>query len=107
MTQLAKTKLHNLHMLKGDILMSEVHNNDIRELLDTIPVIPNELMEEYLVRQYNITPNKAREIIYTILTRREMMILRHRIREIDPEAFINVIDSREILGKGFKSLDAE
>lgn len=37
--------------------MSEVHNNDIRELLDTIPVIPNELMEEYLVRQYNITPN--------------------------------------------------
>ena len=45
--------------------MSEVHNNDIRELLDTIPVIPNELMEEYLVRQYNITPNKAREIIYS------------------------------------------
>ena len=27
--------------------MSEVHNNDIRELLDTIPVIPHELMEEY------------------------------------------------------------
>ena len=46
----------------------------------------------------------SREIIYTILTRREMMILRHRIREIDPEAFINVIDSREILGRGFKSL---
>ena len=50
---------------------------------------------------------ESREIIYTILTRREMMILRHRIREIDPEAFINVIDSREILGKGFKSLDEE
>ena len=36
-----------------------------------------------------------------------MMVLRHKIREIDPEAFINVIDSREILGKGFKPLDAE
>ena len=47
---------------------------------------------------------ESREIIYTILTRREMMILRHRIREIDPDAFINVIDSREILGRGFKSL---
>lgn len=47
---------------------------------------------------------ESRDIIYTILTRREMMILRHRIREIDPEAFINVIDSREILGRGFKSL---
>ena len=41
---------------------------------------------------------------YTILTRREMMILRHRIAEIDPEAFINVIDSKEILGRGFKPL---
>ena len=46
-------------------------------------------------------------MIYTILTRREMMVLRHKIREMDAEAFINVIDSREILGKGFKSLDAE
>ena len=44
------------------------------------------------------------KIIYTILSRKEMMVLRHRIREIDPEAFINVIDSREILGRGFKSL---
>lgn len=44
--------------------MSEVHNADIRELLDTIPVIPDALMEEYLTRQYSITPNKAREIIY-------------------------------------------
>ena len=50
---------------------------------------------------------EPREVIYTILTRREMMVLRHKIREIAPEAFINVIDSREILGKGFKPLDAE
>ncbi|MEG2339133.1 MAG: YitT family protein [Odoribacter sp.] len=45
-----------------------------------------------------------RDMIYTILTRREMMILRHRIAEIDPEAFINVIESKEILGRGFKPL---
>ena len=32
--------------------MSEIHNSDIRELLDAIPVIPNELMAEYLTRQY-------------------------------------------------------
>ena len=46
-------------------------------------------------------------MIYTILTRREMMVLRHRIAEVDPEAFINVIDSKEILGKGFKPLTEE
>lgn len=48
-----------------------------------------------------------RNIIYTVLTRREMMILRHRIAEIDPDAFINVLDSREILGHGFKPLHEE
>ena len=47
---------------------------------------------------------ESRNMIYTILTRREMMILRHRIAEIDPEAFINIIDSKEILGRGFKPL---
>ena len=46
-----------------------------------------------------------RNMIYTILTRREMMVLRHRIAEIDPEAFINVIDSKEILGRGFKDIN--
>ena len=44
--------------------MSEIHNSDIRELLDAIPVIPNELMAEYLTRQYQVSKNMAQEIIY-------------------------------------------
>ncbi|SDD02567.1 YitT family protein [Williamwhitmania taraxaci] len=50
---------------------------------------------------------EERSMIYTILTRREAMVLRHRIAEIDPKAFVNVIDSKEILGHGFKSLQAD
>lgn len=53
---------------------------------------------------YNQTSS---DIIYTVLTRREMMILRYKIAKIDPQAFINVIDSKEILGRGFKPLLAE
>lgn len=49
---------------------------------------------------------ESRQIIYTILTLREMMVLRHHIKKLDPEAFINIIDSKEILGRGFKALDA-
>lgn len=48
--------------------------------------------------------DENRKVIYTVVTRREMVILRHKIVNIDPEAFINVIDSKEILGKGFKEL---
>lgn len=55
--RMARAELKRKHM-------SEVHNNDIRELLDVIPVIPHNLMMEYLTRQYNMTPNKAREVIY-------------------------------------------
>lgn len=49
---------------------------------------------------------ESRQIIYTILTLREMMVLRQHIKKVDPEAFINIIDSKEILGRGFKALDA-
>ena len=48
-----------------------------------------------------------RPVIYTILTRREYSILLSRIAVIDPEAFINVLDSNEIMGKGFKKLSVE
>ncbi|MCB8965030.1 MAG: YitT family protein [Bacteroidales bacterium] len=48
-----------------------------------------------------------RPVIYTIVTRREYAILLSRIAEIDPDAFINVLDSNEIMGKGFKKLSIE
>lgn len=60
-----------------------------------------------LLKGVGMYKGEDRNVIYTILTRREMMILRHRIVEIDPHAFINVIDSKEILGQGFKPLKDE
>ena len=48
---------------------------------------------------------EEKQILYTILSRREATILRYRINEIDPQAFINIIDSKEIIGKGFNSIE--
>lgn len=48
-----------------------------------------------------------RKIIFTVLNRREVEILKDHIREIDPKAFVTVIDANEILGEGFKSLDED
>ncbi|MFA8449593.1 MAG: YitT family protein [Bacteroidales bacterium] len=50
---------------------------------------------------------KERKMIYTVVTRRELSILKDKINKEDPEAFVNVMDSNEILGKGFKSLDED
>ncbi len=43
-------------------------------------------------------------IIFTVVNRREMAILEEYIHEIDPTAFLTVLEANEILGEGFKSL---
>jgi len=43
-------------------------------------------------------------IIFTVVNRREMALLEEYISQIDPEAFVTVIEAKEILGYGFKSL---
>lgn len=43
-------------------------------------------------------------IIFTVVNRREVVMLEEFIHQIDPGAFLTVIDANEILGNGFKSL---
>ena len=50
---------------------------------------------------YNGAPKK---IIYTVVDRKELIMLQTYVHEIDPNAFISVIDSSETLGDGFQSL---
>jgi uncharacterized membrane-anchored protein YitT (DUF2179 family) len=47
---------------------------------------------------------EEKQIIYTVVSRRELAILQKYIGAIDPDAFITVMDAREILGEGFQSL---
>lgn len=47
---------------------------------------------------------KERTIIYTVVSRREMAMLQDFIHDIDPTAFMTVINANEIVGNGFKSL---
>lgn len=46
-----------------------------------------------------------RKMIYTTVTRRESQILLSHISKIDPKAFVNVMDSSQVLGEGFKAID--
>ncbi len=47
---------------------------------------------------------EKKQIIYTVVSRREVAILEEYISNIDPEAFITIMDTREILGEGFQNL---
>ena len=48
-----------------------------------------------------------RRMVYVTLDRADLVKLKSNIRHIDPLAFINVIDSAEIMGLGFKALPEE
>lgn len=46
-----------------------------------------------------------KNMIFMVVNRRELSMLQDYIHSIDPEAFVTVMETNEILGKGFKSLD--
>lgn len=51
--------------------------------------------------------NNERPVIFTVVNRRELAILEDYIHDIDPDAFLTVSNTSEILGNGFKSLRAK
>ncbi len=57
----------------------------------------------YLDGEGMYTGEKKR-IIYTVVSRREVAILEEYISKIDPDAFITIMDAKEILGEGFQNL---
>lgn len=58
----------------------------------------------YLDGEGMFTGEKKR-IIYTVVSRREVAILEEYISKIDPDAFITIMDAKEILGEGFQNLN--
>lgn len=83
---------------KSLIIISDKHQ-EIREKL----IIDMERGGTYLDGAGMYAGDKKR-VIYTVVNRREVAILKQHIHEIDPNAFVAVSDAKEILGEGFKSL---
>lgn len=50
---------------------------------------------------------KEKNVIFLVLTRREIPIMKHYIHQTDPDAFITIMDTRQTLGEGFKSLNED
>ncbi|MCI2047485.1 MAG: YitT family protein [Faecalibacterium sp.] len=47
---------------------------------------------------------RAEQVLVTVLTRHQAAQLRNFLRENDPKAFITIVNSSEIIGKGFRSV---
>lgn len=45
-----------------------------------------------------------KKMLYCIVTTSEMLVLKNKVYDIDPKAFITIMDTSEVKGKGFKSI---
>ncbi len=86
---------------KALIIISNKHEDIKHKLL-----IELERGGTYLKGEGMFTGEK-KQIIYTVVSRREVAILQEYISQIDPDAFITVMDTKEILGEGFQSLHSK
>ncbi|RLD48777.1 MAG: YitT family protein [Bacteroidetes bacterium] len=57
-----------------------------------------------LLKGEGLYSTKEKEVLLTVVNRRETVMLQDYINRIDPNAFVTVINANEILGNGFKSL---
>jgi len=83
---------------KAMIIISEKHEEIKQKIL-----VDLERGGTYL-KGNGMYTGEEKKIIYTVVSRREVAILEQFINQIDSNAFITIMDAREILGEGFQSL---
>jgi uncharacterized membrane-anchored protein YitT (DUF2179 family) len=100
-------------LVKAFLLDVVIESINVRKHV-TIISKESKAIEEYIINVLNrgATISKAcgaytgeeKEIITTVLGRRQTVMLRDYIRSIDKDAFITIVNSSETIGKGFRTI---
>ena len=62
-------------------------------------------MAEPIFNSEELFSGQLKNVIFTVISRCELATLQTMIHKIDTKAFLTVMDTNEILGEGFKSLE--
>ena len=102
-----------LMILKCTVVDSAIESLNLRKVCTIISKYP-EQVEEFIIndlhrsateqKAFGIYTKKEQKVMMTVLTRSETNRLRIHLRQIDPHAFITIVNSSEIIGKGFRSI---
>lgn len=100
-------------LVKGVLIDSLIESFNLRKEV-TIVSRCSQQIKEFILKELNrsATVYKAcgaftgeqYEVITTVLSRRQAMLLRNFIRKIDPKAFMTIVNSSETIGKGFRNI---
>jgi uncharacterized membrane-anchored protein YitT (DUF2179 family) len=97
----------------SDLLDNVIESINVRKLV-TIISKESKAIEAYIMSELHrgATVSQAcgaytgecREVITTVLNRRQAVALRNYIRAVDRDAFITIVNSSETVGKGFRAV---
>lgn len=100
-------------LIKAFLLDNVIESINMRKLV-TIVSKESKAIEAFIMGQLHrgATISKAcgaytgqeKEVITTVLGRRQAVLLRNYIRTVDPEAFVTIVNSSETVGKGFRAV---
>lgn len=92
------TVLEGVNFEKTLFIISDKHE-EIRD------VIINELGRGgTFIQGEGMYKGTEKKIIFTVVSRKELALLKDFVHQVDPNAFLTVINANEILGEGFKPL---
>lgn len=98
---------------KTMVMDSAIESLHLRKVCTVICACP-ERVEEFIVRDlertatvtlgYGAYSGRRVVILMSVLSRREAVRLRQFVREVDPGAFMTIVSSSEIIGRGFRGV---
>ncbi|MDD7280582.1 YitT family protein [Floccifex sp.] len=98
-------------ILKGTLVDSVIESFNLRKVCTVVTSKPDPIKNyiiEVLHRSATVEQatgaytDEEKTILITVLTKREAMLLRNFIHQSDEKAFITIVNSSEIIGKGFR-----
>ena len=99
---------------KSFVVDGAIENIRLRKVCTIMTSNPQPILD-FIIKEMNrsATVEKAYgaythhelSVLVTVLTRRQALQLRNFLRENDPHSFITIVNSSEIIGKGFRSFN--
>lgn len=100
-------------VLKCTVVDGMIESFNLRKVCTVISSHPDEV-EEFIINKlhrsateqeaFGAYTKSEKKVLMTVLTRSETAQLRIFLRKIDPHAFMTIVNSSEIVGKGFRSI---
>lgn len=100
-------------VLKTTVVDSAIESINLRKVCTVVTTNPGPV-RDFIVKELNRSATEERAegaysheekwVLMTVLTRAQAQHLRRFVRRNDPHAFITIVNSSEIVGKGFRSI---